>query len=347
MKLGVAFALLAVTASQECERPYESLAERCASCSTCMFHSIPNTTGQGPCIQRWQYAMRSNASCCVVTDSRWWNATKCSFEKWAPNQAGFAGGCLSVASSLAVLTSYAAFPSWRQHPADLVWWMALTDLLYGCRFLFNALDFLNALPQQSRCMDWCEIFAVGTQFLFFSSEGWFLTISFDRLLVLRNPFVSLKSVRRWYHAFVWMYSTGLTALLYGSFRLGSGPYSSANNLCWMCDSSSHPGLSALKVYAFYVPLLLGQLFAIGTLAVVWNDLRQTSAISTRRRDALKNHQKIVVYGNIQWGIFLALKVGALSDSPRASSCGTMAHRTHSLIVHSRAAIPPHPICQHR
>jgi hypothetical protein len=39
----------------------------------------------------------------------------------------------------------------------------------------------------------------------------------------------------------------------------------------MCDSSSHPGLSALKVYAFNVPLLLGQLFAIGTLAVVWND----------------------------------------------------------------------------
>ncbi len=323
-KLALLFVSHLITSSDaaaECAGPHQYFPPVNSSCNTCMIHTSLVVSAPGQCTKHWQYKAPRNASgCCLVSNSSWWLATNCSFSQWAPSKAGFAGGCLSVVSSLAVLISYAAFPSWRQHPADLIWWIALTDLLYGCRFLFNAFSYHDSLRHSAGdCINWCEIFALATQFLFFSSEGWFLTISFDRLLVLRNPFVSLKSMRWRYHAFVWTSSSCLTATLYGSFRLGSGPYNSADNLCWICDAGSYgkgegkdswlySGLSAVKTYALYTPLILGQLIAGGTLFVVWNDLRQTTAISTRRRDAIKNHWKVVIAGHFYWALFLTLKV---------------------------------------
>ena len=231
-----------------------------------------------------------------------------SYARFAPIDVGTAGGLLTMACSLAVLITYALFPACRRHPAPLVWWIAVCDLFFGLRFsILLRTDILlpNEILFRSE-FDWCGLLGMATHFLLTASEGWCLTISFDRFMALQNPFLDVKWVKRMYHLFVWTASTLFTLLLH-KLTEWDGNYDTQLNLCWICDTNGP--INPRKILGFYVPMAV---YYGATVYITWyvrKELGKGAAISATRREVLRYQGEYVLWMIIYWFVYFALNVG--------------------------------------
>uniref|UniRef100_A0AAV1UIN5 PIPK domain-containing protein n=1 Tax=Peronospora matthiolae TaxID=2874970 RepID=A0AAV1UIN5_9STRA len=116
------------------------------------------------------------------------------------------GAFISVISCSIVVLSFL----WKRkcrHPNPIIYWKSVVDLLYALRFQYNW-DMYMTTPVS------CRALATFTQFCTFSSECWFLSMSFNLYQCSTNPFTNLKKNLQWYHAFSWGVGCLFAALLW-------------------------------------------------------------------------------------------------------------------------------------
>ncbi|KAI9922401.1 hypothetical protein PsorP6_002696 [Peronosclerospora sorghi] len=104
------------------------------------------------------------------------------------------GAFISVISCSVIVLSFL----WKRkcrHPNPVIYWKSVVDLLYALRFQYSWDMYVNALG--------CRALATFTQFCTFSSECWFLSMSWSLYQCSTNPFTNLKKNLQWYHAFSW------------------------------------------------------------------------------------------------------------------------------------------------
>nr|CAI9858996.1 Phytopthora agathidicda GPCR-PIPK 3 [Phytophthora agathidicida] len=118
------------------------------------------------------------------------------------------GAFISIASCSVIVLSFLWKRKWRRHPNTLIYWKAVVDLLYALRFQYNWDVYTNPLG--------CRALATFTQFCIFSSECWFLSMSFNLYQCSTNPFTNLKHNLQCYHAFSWGVGALFAALLWVS-----------------------------------------------------------------------------------------------------------------------------------
>ncbi|ETP47183.1 hypothetical protein F442_06733 [Phytophthora nicotianae P10297] len=116
------------------------------------------------------------------------------------------GAFISVISCSVIVFSFLWKRKWRRHPNPIIYWKAVVDLLYALRFQYNWDVYTNPLG--------CRALATLTQFCIFSSECWFLCMSFNLYQCSTNPFTNLKHNLQWYHAFSWTVGAVFAALLW-------------------------------------------------------------------------------------------------------------------------------------
>ncbi|CAH0477803.1 unnamed protein product [Peronospora belbahrii] len=117
------------------------------------------------------------------------------------------GAFISVISCSVIVLSFL----WKhkcRHPNPIIYWKSVVDLLYALRFQYSWDIYMNSLG--------CRALATFTQFCTFSSECWFLSMSFNLYQCSTNPFTNLKQNLRWYHAFSWGVGLLFAALLWAS-----------------------------------------------------------------------------------------------------------------------------------
>ncbi|TDH70863.1 hypothetical protein CCR75_001209 [Bremia lactucae] len=116
------------------------------------------------------------------------------------------GALISVISCSVIILSFLWRRKWRRHPNPIIYWKAVVDLLYALRFQYNWDVYTNPLG--------CRALAILTQFCIFSSECWFLCMSFNLYQCSTNPFTNLKHNLQWYHSFSWSVGIIFAALLW-------------------------------------------------------------------------------------------------------------------------------------
>ncbi|CAI5704453.1 hypothetical protein KXD40_001403 [Peronospora effusa] len=117
------------------------------------------------------------------------------------------GAFISVISCSIIVLSFL----WKhkcRHPNPIIYWKSVVDLLYALRFQFTWDVYMNPLG--------CRALATFTQFCTFSSECWFLSMSFSLYQCSTNPFTNLRQNLQWYHAFSWGLGAFFAALLWTS-----------------------------------------------------------------------------------------------------------------------------------
>ncbi|CAI5733094.1 unnamed protein product [Peronospora destructor] len=117
------------------------------------------------------------------------------------------GAFISVISCSIIVLSFL----WKhkcRHPNPIIYWKSIVDLLYALRFQYNWDVYMNPLG--------CRALATFTQFCTFSSECWFLSMSFNLYQCSTNPFTNLRQNLQWYHAFSWGMGAFFAALLWVS-----------------------------------------------------------------------------------------------------------------------------------
>ncbi|CEG43110.1 Phosphatidylinositol 4-phosphate 5-kinase (PIPK-D3/GPCR-PIPK/PiGK3) [Plasmopara halstedii] len=116
------------------------------------------------------------------------------------------GAFISVISCSIITLSFLWKRKWRRYPNPLIYWKAVVDLLYALRFQFSWDGYTNPLG--------CRALATLTQFCIFSSECWFLCMSYNLYQCSTNPFTNLKHNLKWYHSFSWSVGMLFAALLW-------------------------------------------------------------------------------------------------------------------------------------
>jgi 1-phosphatidylinositol-4-phosphate 5-kinase len=116
------------------------------------------------------------------------------------------GAFISVISCSVIVLSFLWKRKWRRHPNPLIYWKAVVDLLYALRFQYGWDAYTNPLG--------CRALATLTQFCTFSSECWFLCMSFNLYQCSTNPFTNLAQNLQWYHSFSWGVGALFAALLW-------------------------------------------------------------------------------------------------------------------------------------
>ncbi|RLN85894.1 hypothetical protein BBJ28_00002862, partial [Nothophytophthora sp. Chile5] len=155
------------------------------------------------------------------------------------------GAFISVISCSIIVFSYLWKRKWRRHPNPLIYWKSVVDLLYALRFQYGWDRYTNALS--------CRSLATLTQFFTFSSECWFLSMSFNLYQCSTNPFTNLKQNLRWYHLFSW----GVGALFAAILWISSLEF----------DPKVHPSCfvdetDADQLLVYYVVVILAVLCAV-------------------------------------------------------------------------------------
>ena len=139
--------------------------------------SIANCTGRREGHSLCPFGNDTGGPYCVYADEQYTDTfvhQQCQYGSDAAVTVEVVGGAITVVSAAVILVTYHAFPSWRGHPADLIWWTAATDLLFGARFVATAWPIDLAPIGCSVTM--CGVLALLTQFLLFASEGAILTL---------------------------------------------------------------------------------------------------------------------------------------------------------------------------
>ena len=146
---------------------------------------------------------------------RWWLLTGC---------------LLSTGSTGLVIISYIRYPMFRAHPAPLIFFRSVVDILLAVRLLFRVAGVIDTRDGDSVCRLTSGI----TQLLMLSSESWFAVISVDLLLTLTNPFTNYSFNMKRYHVFVWSTSFVTSGLLmYGNDPAVWGQEQTMANICWI------------------------------------------------------------------------------------------------------------------
>ncbi|RLN66755.1 hypothetical protein BBJ29_000026 [Phytophthora kernoviae] len=155
------------------------------------------------------------------------------------------GALISVISCSVIVFSFLSKRKWRRHPSPLIYWKSVVDLLYALRFQYSWDRYTSPVG--------CRVLATLTQFCIFSSECWFLSMSFNLYQCSTNPFTNLKQNLRGYHAFSW----GVGALFAVILWISNVDF----------DPSVHPSCyvdetAADQLIVYYIVVILAVLCAV-------------------------------------------------------------------------------------
>ncbi|KAF4324240.1 hypothetical protein G195_002437 [Phytophthora kernoviae 00238/432] len=155
------------------------------------------------------------------------------------------GALISVISCSVIVFSFLSKRKWRRHPSPLIYWKSVVDLLYALRFQYSWDRYTSPVG--------CRVLATLTQFCIFSSECWFLSMSFNLYQCSTNPFTNLKQNLRGYHAFSWGVGVLFAVILWIS------------NVDF--DPSVHPScyvdeMAADQLIVYYIVVILAVLCAV-------------------------------------------------------------------------------------
>ena len=210
----------------------------------------------------------------------------------------FVGAVISTLACSTVLVQTARFRSVRRPPLLLLFWRAVSDLLFSVQFLLTYFVQISADDADPSDAFWgwrpqyhelCRGMAFFTQFFAFASEMWLLIICVDLVLTLTQPFRPIAGPTARYHAAVWFTSLATAILL---LTLGNdGP--SAIHICWIrvpagtsgppadCAASrwSRP-LNPANWYLFYVWVIA--ILIIGAIVVGFATARLSLGLQVTR-----------------------------------------------------------------
>lgn len=156
------------------------------------------------------------------------------------------GAFISVISCSVIVLSFLWKRKWRRHPNPIIYWKSVVDLLYALRFQYSWDRLTNPLG--------CRTLATLTQFCIFSSECWFLSMSFNLYQCSTNPFTNPKQTLQWFHSFSW----GVGALFAAILWLSDDEF----------DPSVHPScyvdetVAADQLIVYYIMVILAVLCAV-------------------------------------------------------------------------------------
>ncbi|KAG2765166.1 hypothetical protein PC129_g6000 [Phytophthora cactorum] len=215
------------------------------------------------------------------------------------------GAFISVISCSVIVFSFLWKRKWRRHPNPLIYWKAVVDLLYALRFQYNWDVYTNPLT--------CRALATLTQFCTFSSECWFLCMSFNLYQCSTNPFTNLKHNLQWYHGFSWSVGVLFAALLW----LSSVQF----------DPKIHPSCFvdetvANELIVYYVVVILAVLCAVifAVLETQTHPFRGMKEALEAKKDVIRSARiftvAYIIYQIILISFWLA-DVLFLSNHPRA------------------------------
>jgi hypothetical protein len=223
----------------------------------------------------------------------------------------FIGGMLSLISSIMVCLSYAMIVPWRKHPSTMVFYRAVTDVV------FSFIIILMAVEYHLDSSKGCRGYPVFTQFFLIASECWLTTIALDLVFSLTNPFTSYKGNMRRYHVIVW----GFTVLI--TFALDTNPSCQARveqGICWLrIANAMDPCL-----WGYYFIWIIGMYgFQLGAIIFASQRLKKGLPLTfeIRKNCAAETFKCLQAYGAylvILCGFFVAL-VSFAGDGETAAS----------------------------
>eukprot|EP00644_Phytophthora_capsici_P004181 jgi/Phyca11/527176/estExt2_fgenesh1_pm.C_PHYCAscaffold_170048 len=215
------------------------------------------------------------------------------------------GAFISVISCSVIVLSFLWKRKWRRHPNPIIYWKAVVDLLYALRFQYSWDIYTNPLG--------CRALATLTQFCIFSSECWFLCMSFNLYQCSTNPFTNLKHNLQGYHAFSW----GVGALFAVLLWLSNVQFDPRIHPACFVDETV-----ANELIVYYVVVILAVLCAV-VFAVLETQTHPFSGMKEAleaKKDVIRSARLFTVAYIIYQIIlisFWAADVLFLSDSPRA------------------------------
>jgi hypothetical protein len=236
---------------------------------------------------------------------------------------------LSIVMSSGFICAYATNRKLRRHPAALVLWRSVFDLMFSVQLACQLMTQKSALE--------CKAGAVVMQFSILASECCFLGISADLLLALTQPFHDYKASRRSIIAAILLSNLAIAGTLAWLQHRGerfchganggaeclpvwlsfSAPHSARRSdiddadhrlaICWLYDA--HHGTTAWlgTQLFFFVPVLAIYAYALSVYARAAGGLRTgglKSSVETRRV-VLERSRRLLVGGNsfvLAWGV---------------------------------------------
>ncbi|KAL4159979.1 hypothetical protein PRNP1_000551 [Phytophthora ramorum] len=214
------------------------------------------------------------------------------------------GAFISLISCSVIVLSFLSKRKWRRHPNPLIYWKAVVDLLYALRFQYGWDVYTNPLG--------CRALATLTQFCTFSSECWFLCMSFNLYQCSTNPFTNLKHNLQWYHAFSW----GVGAVFAFLLWVSDVEFDPKIQSCFVDETVAN------ELVVYYVVVILAVLCAVifAVLETQTHPFRGMKEALEAKKDVIRS-ARIFTVAYIIYQIILisfwSADVVFLSDHPRA------------------------------
>ncbi|POM61395.1 Phosphatidylinositol-4-phosphate 5 kinase-like protein, partial [Phytophthora palmivora] len=215
------------------------------------------------------------------------------------------GAFISVISCSVIVLSFLLKRKWRRHPNPLIYWKAVVDLLYALRFQYSWDVYTNPLG--------CRALATLTQFCTFSSECWFLSMSFNLYQCSTNPFTNLKQNLQGYHAFSW----GVGALFAAQLWVSNVDFDpKVHPSCFVNESVAN------ELIVYYVVVILAVLCAVifAVLETQTHPFRGMKEALEAKKDVIRSARiftvAYIIYQIILISFWIA-DVVFLSDHPSA------------------------------
>jgi hypothetical protein len=148
-------------------------------------------------------------------------------------------------------------------------------------------------------VEYCGFPSAFLEFFEIASELWFGCVAYDILASLVDPFSSTKNRMWMYHVFVWTISlafavpTWVFESVHGYWYIANGVDNTA--ICWIKAHKNH--ISTYIYVMFYIPLLLVYLFAVNSVFVAYQRLRNgiSNTLIHRMRALVVNALTVSLY----------------------------------------------------
>ena len=201
-----------------------------------------------------------------------------------------AGSLFSALFCLWILLCFWLFPKRRRHPTELLIYRVACDLLISINHIWSYNSRATFDTVGVDCT-WVSIF---NQFAYFASDVWYLMLSVDLLITIKNPFTFHQEYAKYFHICVWGSSFTTTLILGVVGRDGRD----LNYICWV-EEDPHTEMrnNLFALYIYYILMFIVFGFSIYVIIVASKAFRKglPDTIETRRRVLLHSRKYVFVF----------------------------------------------------